>query len=71
MEKVNKNQKVIEKAKKSVSLFPIQDLIDNCEALTKHKKHVVVGALFNCKKTEMSKDEFIETVESFLKRSVK
>ena len=60
MEKVNKNQKVIEKAKKSVS-----------EALTKHKKHVVVGALFNCKKTEMSKDEFIETVESFLKRSVK
>lgn len=71
MEKVNKNQKVIEKSKKNISLYPIQDLIDNCEALTKHKKHVVVGALFNCKKTEMSKDEFIEIVENFLKRSVK
>lgn len=54
----------------NVTLYPIKDLIDNCEVLTGYKKHVVVGALFNCEKEEMSKEEFKDKVEKFLKRRV-
>lgn len=71
MAETTKKQKAIVGAKEKISLYPVADLIENCEALTGHKKYVVVGALLNCKKIEMSKDEFIEIVENFLKRSVK
>lgn len=51
-------------------LYPIQDLIDNCEALTGYKKEVAVGALFNCGKEEMSKKEFKGRIENFLGKKV-
>lgn len=71
MAEITKKTKVIEEEKENITLYPIADLIDNCEALTGHKKHVVVGALFNCEKVEMTKEEFGGKVKAFLKRSVK
>lgn len=53
------------------TLYPIEDLIGCSEALTGYKKEVAVGALFNCNKKEMTKDEFKITVTEFLKRKVK
>lgn len=71
MADVNKKDKAIKDTNQNVTLYPLTDLIENCEALTGHKKHAVVGALFNYEKVEMSKEEFVELVEAFLKRSVK
>jgi len=50
--------------------FPIEDFINNCEALG-YRKEVVAGALFNCTKKELSKIEFKKIVEEFLKKEVK
>ncbi|MCT4593180.1 MAG: hypothetical protein N4A57_02750 [Anaeromicrobium sp.] len=58
--------KPIEEAK-----YPIEELIENCEALTGYKKDVAVGALFNCEEKEITKTEFKAKVKSFLKRKVK
>jgi hypothetical protein len=51
-------------------LYPVQDLINACEALTGYKKEVAVGALFNCGKEEMSKKEFEGRIKNFLGRKV-
>lgn len=51
-------------------LYPIQDLIEHCEALTGYKKEVAVGALFNCGKEEMSKKEFKGRIKKFLGKEV-
>ncbi len=50
--------------------FPIEDFVSNCEALG-YRKEVVAGALFDCKKKELSKAEFKKIVEEFLKKEVK
>ena len=50
--------------------YPIKNLIDNCKALG-YKKEVVVGALFNCEKTEMTKTEFETIIKNFLGKAVK
>lgn len=49
--------------------FPIEDFINNCEALG-YRKEVVAGALFNCKEKELSKMEFETLINNFLKREV-
>lgn len=51
-------------------LYPVHDLIENCEALTGYKKEVAAGALFNCGKKEMSKKEFKGRIENFLGKKV-
>lgn len=51
-------------------LYPIQELIENCEALTGYKKEVAVGALFDCSKEEMSKKEFEGRIKNFLVKKV-
>lgn len=51
-------------------LYPIKDLIEYCEALTDYKKEVAVGALFNCGKTEMTKEEFKGRIKNFLGKKV-
>jgi hypothetical protein len=51
--------------------YPLQDLINNCEALTGYKKEVAVGALSNCSEVELSKEEFKGKIKSFLNRKVK
>lgn len=51
-------------------LYPVEDLIENCEALTGYKKEVAVGALFNCGKEEMSRKEFEGRIKNFLGRKV-
>lgn len=49
--------------------YKVKDLIDNCEALG-YKKEVVAGAFYNCEKTEMTKSDFKQTIESFLGKKV-
>ncbi|AJD27005.1 hypothetical protein G8E05_06475 [Clostridium botulinum] len=51
-------------------LYPVQDLIENCEALTGYRKEVAVGALFDCGKEEMTKKEFEGRIKNFLERKV-
>lgn len=51
--------------------YPLQDLINNCEALTGYKKEVAIGALCNCSEIELSKEEFKAKIKSFLNRKVK
>ena len=50
--------------------YLLNDLIDNCKALG-YKKEIVAGAFFNCNKTEMTKNEFQETIKNFLGKRVK
>lgn len=52
-------------------LYPVQDLINNCEALTGYKKEIAVGALFDCKKKQLTKEEFKDKIKVFLERKVK
>jgi len=52
-------------------LYPVKDLINNCEALTGYKKEIAVGALFDCEKKELTKEEFKDKIKVFLKRKVK
>ncbi|EKN42501.1 hypothetical protein N452_11055 [Clostridium botulinum A2 117] len=51
-------------------LYPVQDLIENCEALTGYRKEVAVGALFDCGKEEMTKKEFEGRIKKFLGKKV-
>lgn len=51
-------------------LYPVQDLIENCEVLTGYRKEVAVGALFNCDKNELSKKEFEGRIKKFLGKKV-
>ena len=51
--------------------YPLQDLIENSEALTGYKKEVAVGALSNCSEIELSREEFKKKVKDFLDRKVK
>ncbi|WP_227862602.1 hypothetical protein [Clostridioides sp. ES-S-0049-02] len=47
-----------------------EDFLKNSEALG-YKKEVVAGALFNCKKEELTKVEFEKLIKDFLEREVK
>ncbi|KAK2237389.1 hypothetical protein BGU90_06410 [Clostridioides difficile] len=47
-----------------------EDFLKNSEALG-YKKEVVAGALFNCKKKELTKVEFEKLIKDFLEREVK
>ncbi|PBF58417.1 hypothetical protein BGT96_18125 [Clostridioides difficile] len=47
-----------------------EDFLKNSEALG-YKKEVVAGALFNCKKDELTKVEFDKLIKDFLEREVK
>ncbi|WP_017752521.1 hypothetical protein [Clostridium tyrobutyricum] len=51
--------------------YPIEDLIENSKALTGYGKEVAVGALFGSKEKEMTKDNFKNLIDTFLKRKVK
>lgn len=61
---------VTQKTTVKEDIYSIQDLIENCEALTGYKKEVAVGALFNCGKEEMSKKEFQGRIKNFLGKKV-
>lgn len=50
--------------------FLIGELMEHCEELTGRKKEVAVGALFDCKEDRLTKKEFIEKVNTFLKKKV-
>ena len=50
--------------------FPIQKFIDNAKNLGR-EKYVVVGALSNCNKLELTKEEFEVLVNNFLGKKVK
>ncbi|HBF2410085.1 TPA: hypothetical protein KOQ20_003907 [Clostridioides difficile] len=47
-----------------------EDFLKNSEALG-YEKMVVAGALFNCKKEELTKAEFEKLIKDFLEREVK
>ncbi|HBG1590635.1 hypothetical protein KWV42_13205 [Clostridioides difficile] len=47
-----------------------EDFLKNSEALG-YEKMVVAGALFNCKKEELTKSEFEKIIKGFLEREVK
>lgn len=70
----NKKQEVntVTEPNKSVEeiTYPINDFIESAEALG-YRKEVVAGALFNCEKTELTKEEFQEIVKKFLEKRVK
>ncbi|RXM79579.1 hypothetical protein DP144_01875 [Clostridium tetani] len=51
-------------------LYPVHDLIENCQVLTGYKKEVAAGALFNCGKKEIGKKEFKGRIENFLGKKV-
>lgn len=63
-EKITKKDNLVEEK------YDTQELIDNCKALG-YNKAIVAGALFDCKKTEMTKTEFKVTIDKFLKGRVK
>ena len=50
--------------------FPIQKFIDNAKSLG-HEKYIVVGALSNCNKAELTKEEFEGLIQKFLGKKVK
>ncbi|APH24209.1 hypothetical protein CF088_05225 [Clostridium botulinum] len=51
-------------------LYPLNLLMENCEALTGYRKEVAVGATFNCGKEEMTKKEFEGRIKKFLGKKV-
>ena len=51
--------------------YPIEDLIENSKALTGSSKAAAVGALFNCKEKELTKDNFKKIIKDFLGKKVK
>ncbi|WP_373845317.1 hypothetical protein [Clostridium sp.] len=61
--KVNTSQQEIK--------YSVEELIKNSKALTGHKREVAVGALFDCKEKELTKDDFKKLIDAFLKRKVK
>ena len=62
------NKKII--VSKQEEKYLKSDFIENSEALG-YKKEVVAGALFNCKKEELTKSEFEKAIKEFLEREVK
>jgi hypothetical protein len=55
---------------KSEVKYPVEDLIQNAKALTGYGKEVAVGALFNCKEKELTKDNFKKLIKDFLGKKV-
>lgn len=51
--------------------YSIKDLIENSKILTGHKREVAVGAVLNCKEKELTKKDFKDLIDKFLKRKVK
>lgn len=49
--------------------YPIEDFINNCEALG-YRREVVAGALFNSKEKEFTKKEFESKIKEFLGKKV-
>lgn len=50
--------------------FSKQKFIDNAKSLG-YEKYVVVGALSNCNKSELTKEEFEGLIKKFLGKKVK
>ncbi|HEK5077695.1 TPA: hypothetical protein SOL80_000135 [Clostridioides difficile] len=65
-ETINKKTNVSKQEEKYLK----NDFLKNSEALG-YKKEVVAGALFNCKKEELTKAEFEKAIKEFLEREVK
>lgn len=65
-----KTKENIENNTKKETLYPISDLIQNSEKLTGYKSFIAIGALNGCDKIEMTKNEFKELVNNFLKKGV-
>lgn len=65
-ETINKKTNISKQEEK----YSKEDFLKNSEALG-YKKEVVVGALFNCKKEELTKVEFEKAIKEFLEREVK
>lgn len=65
---MSEEQKVTtKKVTQPIEKYFVQDLIENCEALTGYKKEVAVGALFNSNEDEMTKDDFKKAIKKFFK----
>lgn len=65
-ETINKKTNVSKQEEKYLK----NDFLKNSEALG-YEKMVVAGALFNCKKEELTKSEFEKLIKYFLEREVK
>ncbi|MDY6690276.1 hypothetical protein [Clostridioides difficile] len=65
-ETINKKTNVSKQEEKYLK----NDFLKNSEALG-YEKMVVAGALFNCKKEELTKAEFEKLIKDFLEREVK
>ncbi|MDB3084759.1 hypothetical protein C4097_09390 [Clostridioides difficile] len=65
-ETINKKTNISKQEEK----YSKEDFLKNSEALG-YKKEVVAGALFNCKKEELTKVEFEKAIKEFLEREVK
>ena len=57
--------------KKEEQLYLKEDLIKHSKELTGYNEDVAIGALLNCKKNELSIDEFNTEIKTFLKKEVK
>lgn len=66
VETINKKTNISKQEEK----YSKEDFLKNSEALG-YKKEVVAGALFNCKKDELTKVEFEKLIKDFLEREVK
>lgn len=51
--------------------YEVKQLIDNCETLTGYKIEVAIGALSGVNKEKMSKKEFEDRINKFLKTRIK
>ncbi|MGX8126256.1 hypothetical protein ACWTV9_08365 [Clostridioides difficile] len=65
-ETINKKTNISKQEEK----YSKEDFLKNSEALG-YKKEVVAGALFNCKKDELTRVEFEKLIKDFLEREVK
>lgn len=71
MSKQTEKKTTKETPKATEHKFLIDELLSHCEELTGHKREVAEGALFGCKEDRLTKKEFIERVNKFLKKEVK
>lgn len=51
--------------------YEVEQLLQNCEAITGHKREVGEGAVYGLKEDKLTKKEFQDKVKEFLKRRVK
>ena len=51
--------------------YEINQLLENCQAITGERREVGEGAVYGVKETTMTKTQFKKRVEEFLKRGVK